>query len=533
MVAIRKLENTNKPGLYSAKQLFIASIAGGPVIAGFIIAFNLWAEKKKILAIVPALLGFLFDFVLIIPVFYITRNIGLFSLRNILAIALLFIFQTVFAFIIRFYLKNNKKTAVFVFREIDEQVYHRRKIFPVILISIIYFVTDLAFPFYSWIVLALYLFPHFYCYSHIYTRYGNTIIVKPILAGIVLLACFLPFVFSTGAILFAFQHKENSLFTTLNLIAGFYAVIVLYIFIIISGLNILLLINRLIRLVPIKFIEHKRILFFTILIIIVSGSTITGIGSYINNNPVITKYSITLPRKSSTLHSLKVICVADLHLKNITSTVFLNKLVNKIRQANPDVIVLPGDFVESGINSNEERLNQFFDILKNIKARYGIYAIKGNHDYPGDMADKIGYYKRLGITMLTDSLIEIDSKFCVIGLKYRENNEKRPIDSLLKHRKKDLPILLLDHAPFCLEEAYKNKIDIQFSGHTHYGQIWPFNYIVEYKYDIGWGYKKNNATHVFVSCGAQDALLPGIQDVSIPVRIGSVSEIIEVNIEFR
>jgi uncharacterized protein len=93
--------------------------------------------------------------------------------------------------------------------------------------------------------------------------------------------------------------------------------------------------------------------------------------------------------------------------------------------------------------------------------------------------------------------------------------------------------LLLDHAPYCLEEAIKNKIDVQFSGHTHYGQIWPLNFVTDAVYDIAWGHKKIDNTHIFVSCGVQDALMPGRQDFSVPVRTGSISEIMEINIEFQ
>ena len=83
------------------------------------------------------------------------------------------------------------------------------------------------------------------------------------------------------------------------------------------------------------------------------GVTILVIGTHINNNPVINKYSITIPKKSSTLNSLKVISVSDLHLKNITSTVFLKKLADKIRSENPDIIFLPGDIAETYGNTSE------------------------------------------------------------------------------------------------------------------------------------------------------------------------------------
>ena len=195
---------------------------------------------------------------------------------------------------------------------------------------------------------------------------------------------------------------------------------------------------------------------------------------------------------------------------------------------------MPGDIVETYGNTNETKLNEFIEILKGIESKNGIYAVRGNHDLPGyNIADKIDFNRRLGITMLSDSLIDLGNKIYIIGLKYRGNNEKRPIDSLLKFRTKDLPIILLDHARYCLEEANRNNIDVQLSGHTHNGQVWPLNYITDAEYDIAWGYKKTNNTNLFVSCGVQDAILPGYQDLSIPVRTGSVSEILEINIDFK
>jgi predicted MPP superfamily phosphohydrolase len=193
-------------------------------------------------------------------------------------------------------------------------------------------------------------------------------------------------------------------------------------------------------------------------------------------------------------------------LKNITSKKFLKNLVNKISETNPDIIFLSGDIAETYGNTTKEKLNEFLEILKGIKSELGIYAIRGNHDYRGDLADKIDFYKRSGITMLADSLLELDNKICIVGLNYRGRNEKRPIDSILRFKTRNLPVFLMDHAPYCLEEAYRNKIDVQFSGHTHYGQIWPLNYFTKATYDLAWGYKKIDNTHFLVSCGVQDAI---------------------------
>lgn len=533
MDTIKEQEKVIKSGLYNSKQLFISTIIGGPEIAGIIIAFNLWARGKKSLAIIPVLSGLLLEFVMIIPILFSAHYIKSFTLRHIIAFALLFLLQTVCALVIRFVLKKKIKIRKFIFPEIDEKIYHHRKIYPVIIISIVCFLTIFTFNFYLWIVLGFFLFTHFYGYILIHKTFGKNIIANAILSSLVFLGCLLPFVDSTGQILGVYTNKVFLSYTYLDLIVGYYVIFIFYLFLFILGLNSFLLVNRLIGFVPIKILKNKTLVLVAILFALAFGTIILVIGSYINNNPIINKYSITIPKKSSTLNSLKVISVADLHLKTISSTTFIKKLVNKICMANPDIVILPGDIVETYGDIHKEKLNEFLEILKDIRSTYGIYAVKGNHDYPGDIADKIDFYKRLGITMLTDSLIETDNKFCVIGLKYRGNNERRPIDSLLRFKTKDLPILLLDHAPYCLEEACKNKIDVQFSGHTHYGQIWPLNYVTEALYDIAWGYKKIDSTHIFVSCGVQDPSMPSRQDFSVPVRIGSVSEIMEINIEFR
>ncbi len=542
MGTIRKQESIIKSGLYSPKQLFITAIIGGPAIAAFIISCNLWATKKRSFAIIPVLPGLILGLVILVInvslIQFITNHyphiLSNIVIRHVVAFGLYFLFLAGFATIIRYILKRNKKLEDLVLPAFDANVFHHRKMYPVIIISLVYLQTILTFNIYLLSALVFYLFTHIYGYNLIHKAFGNSKIAQAFLVSIIILACLLPFIDTTGHILYAYGNLKLLSFTFLNLVVGYYTIFVFYVFLFILGLHALLLVNRLIRIVPVNILKNKTLLLVTILFTIVYGVTIMVIGTHINNNPVINKYSITIPKKFSSLNSLKVISVSDLHLKNITSKVFLEKLADKIRLEEPDIIFLPGDIVETYGNTSKEKLNEFITILKDIKAVYGIYAVRGNHDLTGaNVAEQIDFNNRLGITMLADSLIELDNKINIIGLKYRGNNEKRPIDSLLRFGKKYLPVILLDHAPYCLEEACKNKIDIQLSGHSHYGQIWPLNYVTDAVYDIAWGYKKIESTNIFVSCGVQDAILPGRQDLSIPVRIGSVSEIIEINIEFR
>ena len=84
---------------------------------------------------------------------------------------------------------------------------------------------------------------------------------------------------------------------------------------------------------------------------------------------------------------------------------------------------------------------------------------------------------------------------------------------------------LLDHTPFKLEQAEQNGIDLQLSGHTHHGQIWPANLITKMIYEISWGYKKKGNTHYYVSSGAGTW--------GPPVRTGSTSEIVNIKVKFK
>ena len=106
METTKEHNNIIKSGLYSSKQLFIATIIGGTTIAGFILACNLWSRKKKLAAIIPVVIGLISEIGLMLPGYLTIRHIHSDALRNILAISLLFILQSIFAILFRFYVKK-------------------------------------------------------------------------------------------------------------------------------------------------------------------------------------------------------------------------------------------------------------------------------------------------------------------------------------------------------------------------------------------------------------------------------------------
>ena len=103
--------------------------------------------------------------------------------------------------------------------------------------------------------------------------------------------------------------------------------------------------------------------------------------------------------------------------------------------------------------------------------------------------------------------------------------QRKSLDEIVKTISTNHPKILLDHTPFKLEQAEQNKIDLQLSGHTHHGQMWPANLITKMIYEVSWGYKKKGNTHYYVSCGAGTW--------GPPVRTGSSSEIVNIKIKFQ
>ena len=95
---------------------------------------------------------------------------------------------------------------------------------------------------------------------------------------------------------------------------------------------------------------------------------------------------------------------------------------------------------------------------------------------------------------------------------------------MVSSARKDLPIILLDHQPFRLSETAAQNVDLQLSGHTHHGQMWPFNFVTKIIYEVSWGYKKIANTHFYVSSG--------VGTWGPPVKVGNDAEVINFKITF-
>lgn len=262
------------------------------------------------------------------------------------------------------------------------------------------------------------------------------------------------------------------------------------------------------------------VIVFVVSLIILSG--------YFNTRNInIKTLDIEIPKSSTKLNELNIVMVGDIHLSPINDEKFLSNIVTKINSLNPDIVLLPGDIVDDKAEVLK-RLN-IGESFKKIKSKYGVFASNGNHEFINGVENAVRFMMENGIEVLRDTIILIDDAFIIAAREDRSitnftNKKRKSLNTILNGVDRSYPIILLDHTPVRLDQAEKNGIDLQLSGHTHHGQMWPGNIITNLIYEISWGYKKIGNTQYYVTSGAGTW--------GPPVRTGSRSEIINIKVKF-
>jgi len=428
---------------------------------------------------------------------------------------LLLSWQALFVYLISLFLRI-KSLKAGIFPE-DATCYGKSQIIALSLLSIAYMLVHMEVPMlfahFANMILLFYVIPHIYFYNkakHVFTSPGQIRIARWVVG---IMACYMPLAFAINDLLPA------SVMNLPMFLAESYIYTLLYLFLLVLGVDLLGKLFRQFRLIPAKIIVHpltKAVAFISVLagLIII---LVTGNHRY--NLIVVNEIHIRVPAKDAELDSLKICFVADMHLNNYTSDQFVDDYIEHVLQINPDIILYGGDMVESG-SISKVKLDAFDKKLIALKPVYGKYIVGGNHDH----FNYNGYNSDLDITMLTDTIVKVANSLYLMGLRYRAY-EQKPIQEIRETVHEDLPVFLLDHSPYQLDAAYNNGIAVQLSGHTHYGQVWPINYIMELLYELPVGYKEMNHTHFFVTSG--------IQGWGTPIRTVARSEIMVIHVEFK
>ncbi len=322
------------------------------------------------------------------------------------------------------------------------------------------------------------------------------------------------------------ESRHSTVFSDiLNIAGGFWLAFLVYGFIFFLLSDILFIILRIAGQLGTENIPLYRKWAF---LITASLSVLLITGGFINAViPVVRKYDIKINKQTDDVGSLRIAAVSDIHLGSIIRKRSIIKLSEMLEDMKPDAVFLLGDIIDGELGPVlRGDLLQYFT---GPHTKDGLYAITGNHEYIGGAGKTIPYIESKGIRVLKDEVIVLPGGIQVIGRLDRDSfrhtgKARKKLEELMKDIDHTRPVILLDHQPMELGEAEKHGADLQLSGHTHNGQLWPLNHIIGKVFEIGYGYGKKGNTQIIVSSG-YGLWGPRVRTKSRPV-------VLQINIEF-
>ena len=253
-------------------------------------------------------------------------------------------------------------------------------------------------------------------------------------------------------------------------------------------------------------------------IYLLSFAALIGWSLYNAYTPMVRHYEITLDKP---MQPLRIGVASDLHLGKLFGGNQLDQLAQIMNEQKVDIILLPGDIMDDNVNAYlAEKMQPH---LAKLHAPLGVYATLGNHDFFGDEQRIEQEIRAAGIIPLKDESLLIDNRFTLVGRNDDLVSDRPSTTQLIQHAAPNLPIILMDHRPTDIEQHAKLPVDIQISGHTHNGQVFPNNLIVKFMYRLSNGYEKIGNGHFFVTSGY------GFWGV--PFRLGSQAEVVVIDVK--
>ncbi len=236
-----------------------------------------------------------------------------------------------------------------------------------------------------------------------------------------------------------------------------------------------------------------------------------------------TRIQISLPRLHDAWKSRVAVFVSDIHIGQIHSTPFTERIRDEIRKHTPDIVFLGGDVYDGTATSIHEPLTP----LVEINPPLGIHFVTGNHEQFTSDTKFEDAIRNAGINVLNNTYIEIDN-LQILGVDYRTSvlreNFKQILDGMNIDASK--PSILIKHVPTHVDVTAQADISFQISGHTHRAQVWPLSHIPKIVFKgFDSGLRKLNNTHVFTSSG--------VGTWGPPLRVGTHAEIVVITFEER
>ncbi|MEI7033107.1 metallophosphoesterase [Streptomyces pratensis] len=255
-----------------------------------------------------------------------------------------------------------------------------------------------------------------------------------------------------------------------------------------------------------------------------AGLATVGYGAYgVLRGPSVRRITVPLAKLPRAAHGFRIAVVSDIHIGPILGRAHTRRIVDTINATSPDLVAVVGDLVDGSVAD----LGSAAEPLSALRSRHGSFFVTGNHEYFSGAGEWVDHVRELGLHPLENARVEIEG-FDLAGVNdvAGESEGQGPdFARALGDRDRGRAAVLLAHQPVVIHDAVEHGVDLQLSGHTHGGQLWPGNFLAELANPTVAGLERYGDTQLFVSRGA-GAWGP-------PVRVGAPSDVTVVELASR
>jgi predicted MPP superfamily phosphohydrolase len=259
------------------------------------------------------------------------------------------------------------------------------------------------------------------------------------------------------------------------------------------------------------------------------GGSLVLSALWLGRRVVVRRVAVPLGKLPASLDGMTIVQLSDVHVGPTIGKRFLERVVDIVNALQPDVVAITGDLVDGTVL----RLAPHVAPLSRLRARYGVFFVTGNHEYYAGVEEWCTHLTELGVRVLRNERVSIgdgEHSFDLAGVddfsgRHFGNGHGADLGRALSGRDETREVVLLAHQPRAVVEAERAGVGLQISGHTHGGQIWPFNYLVRLQQPVTSGLARFGRSLIYVSNGT------GYWGP--PMRLGSPAEITELVLEAR
>jgi predicted MPP superfamily phosphohydrolase len=244
---------------------------------------------------------------------------------------------------------------------------------------------------------------------------------------------------------------------------------------------------------------------------------------------IVRRVAVPLGKLPPGMHGTTIVQLSDVHVGPTIGRRFLSRVVDRVNALEPDVVAITGDLVDGSVL----RLARHVAPLGRLRARHGVYFVTGNHEYYSGVEEWCKHLAVLGVRVLRNERVRIGDdvdSYDLAGVddfagRHFGKGQGADLGQALAGRDESREVVLLAHQPRAVVEAERAGVGLQISGHTHGGQIWPFNFFVRLQQPVTSGLRRFGRSLIYVSNGT------GYWGP--PMRLGSPAEITQLVLEAR